>query len=98
MLARQMQKNGTAASINARVAVVIDLDDEIVEMIIALEPISARSGVPVHRPVVVAALRGFTPRIGRVRSPGRPESGGAGGAGQPPPKVAPPESAPPRSP
>ncbi len=41
----------------------IDLDDKIVEMIVALEPVTALVAIPPHRLIVVAALRIFAPGI-----------------------------------
>ena len=41
----------------------IDLDDKIVEMIVAPEPVAALAAIPPHRPIVVAALRIFAPGV-----------------------------------
>jgi hypothetical protein len=41
----------------------IDLDDKIVEMIVALEPVSALTAIPPHRLIVMAALRIFAPGV-----------------------------------
>ena len=41
----------------------IDLDDKIIEVIVALEPVAALAAIPPHRPIVVAALRIFAPGV-----------------------------------
>src|SRR5260370_36933516 len=58
-----MQEYRAAAPGDARRAVMIDLDDKIVEMIVALEPVSALAAISPHRLIVMAALRIFTPGV-----------------------------------
>lgn len=41
----------------------IDLDDKIVEMIVAPEPVAALAAIPPHRLIVMAALRIFAPGV-----------------------------------
>src|ERR1700742_551486 len=63
----------------------IDLDNEIIEMVVALESIAAVIGAQPSRLVVVAALGIFTPRILGPDPPAGQGSGGAGvGVGAPP--------------
>src|ERR1700733_3749160 len=61
--ARQMKEHRTAAPDNPGLRVVIDLDDEIVEMIVAPQSITAVIMAERARPVVVAAGRVFTPGV-----------------------------------
>jgi hypothetical protein len=58
-----MQKYRAATAGDARRAVVIDLDDKIVEMIVALESVTALVTIPPHRLIVMAALRIFAPGV-----------------------------------
>jgi len=58
-----VQEYRAATPGDARRAVVIDLDDKIVEMIVAPEPVAALAAIPPHRLIVVAALRIFTPGV-----------------------------------
>ncbi len=58
-----MQEYRAATAGDTRRAVVIDLDDEIVEMIIALEPVTAMVAIPPHRLIVMAAPRIFAPGV-----------------------------------
>ena len=58
-----MQKYRAATAGDARRAVVIDLDDEIVEVVVALEPVTAVIPIPPHRLIVMAALRIFAPGV-----------------------------------
>ena len=55
ILARQMQEYRAAAAPDTRRAVVIDLDDEIIEMVVAPEPVAAAAAIQPDRLVVVAA-------------------------------------------
>src|SRR5260370_11581323 len=63
ILARQMQEYRAAAAGDARGAVVIDLDNEIIEMVVARQSIAAATGFEPYRPVVMAALRSFAPGV-----------------------------------
>src|SRR6266481_6396756 len=58
-----MQKYRAATAGDAWRAVVIDLDDKIVEMIVAPEPVAALIVIPPHRLIVMAALRIFAPGV-----------------------------------
>jgi hypothetical protein len=73
ILARQMQEYRAAATGDARRGVVIDLDNEIVEVIVALEPIAAAIAIQPYRPVVVAAVRVLAPGILRPDGASRQE-------------------------
>jgi len=68
-----MQEYRAAAAGNARRGVVIDLDDEIVEMIVALEPVAAAIAVEPHGLIVVPALRVFAPGVFRPDGANRQE-------------------------
>src|SRR6185312_4410473 len=59
---RQMQEHGAATLRDARARIVVDLDNEIVEMIVAREAIAALVTRQPDRPVVMA--------VGRVLAPG----------------------------
>ena len=61
--ARQMQEHRAAAAGDARRGVVIDLDDEIVEMIIARQPVAALTAAEPHRLVVMTVMRVFAPGV-----------------------------------
>jgi hypothetical protein len=58
-----MQKYRAATASDARRAVVIDLDNEIVEAVVAREPIAAAISVEPHRLVVMAAPGIFAPGV-----------------------------------
>src|SRR5712664_2361437 len=63
ILARQMQEYRAAATGDAWGAVVIDLDNEIIEVVVARESIGAATGLEPYRLVVMAALRIFAPDV-----------------------------------
>src|SRR4051794_23317484 len=65
IFARQVQEHRTAAAGDARGCVVIDFDDEIVQVIVPLEPIAIASEVQPYRPVIVTAFGIFAPAIVR---------------------------------
>src|SRR4030081_1333487 len=58
-----MQKYRAAAAGNARRTVVIDLDNKIIEVIVALEPIAAAIAIQPHWLVVMAAPWVFAPGV-----------------------------------
>src|ERR1700704_5741670 len=58
-----MQEYRAAAADNARRAVVIDLDNEIIEVIVALEPIAVAIAIQPHWLVVMTAPRVFAPGV-----------------------------------
>ena len=58
-----MQKYRAAAAGDAGRGVVIDLDNEIVEVVVAPEPVAAVIAIQLHRPVVVAAVGVLAPGV-----------------------------------
>lgn len=58
-----MQEYRAAAADDARRGVVIDLDDEIVEVVVALEPVAAVIAIQPYRPVVTAAMGVLAPAV-----------------------------------
>src|SRR5262245_13576778 len=60
---RQMQEHGAAAPGNARARIVVDLDDEIVEVILAGQAVAGRTARKADRLVVMAVGRIFAPGI-----------------------------------
>ena len=71
----------------------IDLDDKIVEMIVALEPVSALTAIPPHRLIVMAALRIFAPGVVGPDGANRQERGRPRMAVGAPPQLPGPEGA-----
>ena len=61
-----MQEYRAAAALDARGSVVIDLDNEIVEVIVAGESIAVATWLQPYRLVVVAACGVFTPGVFRL--------------------------------
>src|ERR1700736_6241052 len=68
-----MQEYRAAAADDARRAVVIDLDNKIVEVVVAREPIAAAISVEPHRLVVMAAPWVFAPGVLRADGANRQE-------------------------
>jgi hypothetical protein len=66
-----MDEHSAAAPRNTRAGVVIDLDDDVVQAILAPKPIAWFIGRPMERPIVAAVLRVFAPRICGSNRPGR---------------------------
>src|SRR6266403_5558352 len=89
-----MQEYRAATAGDTRRAVVIDLDDESVEMIIALEPVTATVAIPPHRLIVMAALRIFAPGVVGPDGANRQESARPRMAVGAPPQLPGPEGAP----
>jgi hypothetical protein len=58
-----MQKYRAAAPLDARLRVVIDLDDEIIKLVVALKPIAALRAIQPHRLVVMTAGWIFAPGV-----------------------------------
>src|SRR5262245_13661095 len=58
-----MQEHGAAAPGDARAGVVVDLDDEIVEVVVARQAVAARAALQANRLVVMAVGRVFAPGI-----------------------------------
>src|SRR3981081_4280386 len=58
-----MQEYRAAATGDARRTVVIDLDNKIIEVIVALEPIAAAIAIQPHRLVVMAGPWFFAPGV-----------------------------------
>jgi hypothetical protein len=63
-----VQEYGAAAAGDAGEAVVVDLDNKIIEVVVAPEPVAAVIAAPPYRLVVMAARGVFAPGI--VRSDG----------------------------
>src|SRR5260370_2440567 len=59
--AREVHKDRAAAAGNARARVVIELDEQGVEIIVAPQPVACRIGGQLYRPVVAAVPRGPPP-------------------------------------
>src|SRR5260370_41605930 len=88
-----MQKYRAAAAGDARGAVVIDLDNEIIEVVVTLKPVAAASAFGPYWLVVVAACGVFAPGVFRSEGANRqkcPRPRMAVGA---PPQLPRPESA-----
>src|SRR5258707_1158389 len=60
-----MQEHRAAAALDAGRAVVVDLDNEIVEVVVAPQPVAAAIAVQPHRSVVMSACGVFTPGVFR---------------------------------
>jgi hypothetical protein len=73
IFARQMQEYRAAAPGDARRAVVVDLDNKIVEMVVTLEPIAAAIAIQPYRVIVVSARRVFAPGVIGPNGPNRQE-------------------------
>ena len=58
-----MQEHGAAAAGDARARVVVDLDDEVVEMILAGQPVAGLAAPKPDRLVVMAVGRVFAPGV-----------------------------------
>src|SRR5579863_834957 len=58
-----MQENGAAAAGDPRGGVVVDLDDEVVEVIIAPEPVAVLVNSELDRPVIMPAGGVFAPGV-----------------------------------
>ena len=86
-----MDEHGAPAPLHPRSCVVIDFDDQIVEMVIAPEPVPGFvSGAA--EPAVIAAIAGvLAPRQLRLDASGRQQGGRPSGAVGPPPKPQRPE-------
>src|SRR5215470_4074751 len=56
-LPRHMQEYGAAAAGGARPRVVVDLDDEVVEVIVAPQPVARRANAATDMPVVASVGR-----------------------------------------
>ena len=61
--ARQMQKHRAAAAGDARGGVVVDLDDEIVEMVFAGQPVAGLAVAEPDRLIVMAVVRVLAPGV-----------------------------------
>ena len=69
-----MQEDGAAAPGNPWRSIVIDLDDEIVEVILAREPVSGLVADQSNRLVVMPVLRVFAPGVFGPDRPDRQKS------------------------
>src|SRR6185437_16860030 len=63
IFARQMQKHRAAAASDAWPGVVVDLDDEIIKMVLARQPVSGFLAGEPDRPVIMAIARVFAPGV-----------------------------------
>src|SRR4051812_40345450 len=81
-----MQEHGAAASGNARAGVVVDLDDEIVEVILAPQAVAGLAGRTPHGLVIMAVGRIFAPGVFGPDRPGGNVRPGARMAIGPPPQ------------
>jgi hypothetical protein len=88
-----MQKHRAAAAGDARPGVVIDLDDEIVEMIVAPEPVAALIRTQPQRLVVVTILRVLAPGVFRADGAHGEKRGRPSMPVRPPPQLPRPECA-----
>ena len=88
-----MQEYRAAAPLDARLGVVIDLDNEIIEMIVAPEPVAALLAIQPHRLVVIAAPGIFAPGVVRLDGANRQKSAGTWMAVGAPPQLPRPERA-----
>src|SRR5258708_13901052 len=70
-----MQEYRAAAAGDARGSVVIDLDDEIVEVVVAPEPVAAAIAVEPNRLIIMAVPRVFPPGVLRPEVPNREMAG-----------------------
>src|SRR5258707_14825130 len=85
VLTREVQKHRAAAAGDAWMGIVIDLDDKIIEVIVAHEPITAFVGIEPHRLIVMAAAGGFAPGVVGPDGADRQECAWPGGTiGAPP--------------
>lgn len=82
----EMNEHGAAAARNARPGIVIDLDDEIVEMIVAHQPVAGFAGSARDRLVVMPVGRVFRPGIGMRNRANRQMRSRAGIPVGPPPQ------------
>src|SRR5258706_10228033 len=88
-----MQEYRAAAAGDARRTVVIDLDNKIIEVIVALEPIAAAIAIQPHGLVVMAAPGGFAPGVFGSDSANPQKSTRSRGPGGAPPQLPGPERA-----
>jgi hypothetical protein len=66
-----MDEYGAAAPGNARPRVVVELDNQIIEPVVAAQPIAWFIGRPAKGPVITAIRRVFAPSVGGPDSPNR---------------------------
>ena len=84
---RHMHEHRAAAAGDARAGVVVELDDEVVEAVVAPEPVAWFIGRPPERPIVAPVGRVFAPGQRRIDAPRRQP-----GARPRPPIGAPPQA------
>ena len=60
---RRVDEHSAAAACHTRPCVVVDLDDEIIEIILAPQPVGIRLRGNFHRPVVMPIGGVFTPAV-----------------------------------
>ena len=83
-----MHENSAAAAGDARPGVVVQLDDEVVEMVGALEPVARIIGVKPNRLIVMAVARVFAPAVAGTDGPQRQLRARPRAAIRPPPHPA----------
>src|ERR1700710_1208914 len=88
-----MQEYRAAPPSDARMGIVVDLDNEIIQVVVAPEPVSAQSRVQPHRLIVVPAGRIFTPGVFRSDGAHRQKCAGTRMAVGSPPQLPRPERA-----
>src|SRR5262249_58235768 len=88
-----MDEDCASASCNARTHVVINLDDEIVEIVLACQPVHICLGWYFDRPIISSIGGVFAPPVGGGYSLGRQGGGGARMLVGAPPKLPEPENA-----
>jgi hypothetical protein len=61
-----MQEHRAASAGNSRTAIVVDLDNKVIEVVVSFETVTPTMFVSAHRAVVVAARRVFAPGVFRT--------------------------------
>ena len=98
VLARNMDEDGAAAAGDPWPVVVIDLDDQIVEVVVSLQPVARLARAATDRAVVAAIGRVLAPGIARSDGADWQRGPGPGDSVGPPPQPLQPELSPRRSP
>jgi len=84
---RNMDEHRTAAVCNPRAGIVVKLDDQVVEVIIAPQPVAGRVLAQSKRPVVASVGRVFAPRVGPSDAADRQSGARPRTAVRPPPHL-----------
>src|ERR1700749_2833620 len=88
-----MDKDRAAPTSHPRPGVVIDLDNDVVEPVLAPKPVAWFNGRPAERPIVPPVLSIFAPGVGRADPAGRQRGPRQGKPVRPPPQSQWPEQA-----